>query len=262
MYYFAGIDIGSVTAKTVILNENKHILSYSIVEEGIVNEEAAKRSLNDALDEGGISQDMLKVIYSTGYGRDMIGFKNNSITEISCHAAGAHFLSPDVKTVIDIGGQDSKVIALDSKGRVKNFQMNDKCAAGTGRFFEVMSRALNLSFSEMGELAAHSKNPCHVSSMCTVFAESEIISLAAKGFSKGDIIAGLYESIARRTLSLMSSVKILPRVMMTGGVAKNKQLVKTLKHITQTEINVSAEPQIIGALGAALLAKMQFIGNG
>ena len=139
--------------------------------------------------------------------------------------------------------------------------MNDKCAAGTGRFLEVMSRALKLSLTEMGELASHSKNPCHVSSMCTVFAESEIISLAAKGFSKSDIIAGLYESIARRTVSLINSIEIAPRVMMTGGVAKNEQLVKTLEHIAQTEIDVAPEPQIVGALGAALLAKKQIDGS-
>lgn len=261
MDYFAGIDIGSVTAKAVILNESKDILAYAIVEEGIVNEEAAERCLSNALDKAGIRKDMLKAITSTGYGRDMVEFKSNSITEISCHAMGAHFLLPNVRTVIDIGGQDSKVIALDSKGRIKHFQMNDKCAAGTGRFLEVMSRALKLSLSEMGEMAGNSKNPCHVSSMCTVFAESEIISLAAKGHSTGDIIAGLYEAIARRTLSLISSTKILPEVMMTGGVAKNRRLVMTLERMTSAEIHVSSEPQIVGALGAALLAKREVIGD-
>lgn len=254
MKVVAGIDIGSVTAKTVILDRTKKILAYSIVEEGIVNEESAILSLKKALDEAGLTDEMVEILITTGYGRDLVKFRNKSFSEISCHAKGAYFLQPEAKTIIDIGGQDSKVIALDSDGKVKAFQMNDKCAAGTGRFLEVMSRALNLSLSSMGEIAANSQCPCQVSSMCTVFAESEIISLAAQGFSKSDIIAGLYESIARRTLSLMSSLPVQPKVIMSGGVAKNTQLVKVLERITNTEIIVPQEPQIVGALGAALIA--------
>jgi len=257
MKVVAGIDIGSVTAKTVILNHTESILAYSIIDEGIVNEQSAILSLREALKKAGFSRDKLQKIVTTGYGRDLVTFKDRSITEISCHAMGAHFLLPEVKTIIDIGGQDSKAIALDVDGKVRGFQMNDKCAAGTGRFLEVMSRALKLSLMEMGELASHSQNPCQVSSMCTVFAESEIISLAAQGFSKSDIIAGLYESIARRTVSLISSIQVCPKVMMTGGVAKNIQLVKVLERVTQTEIIVSHEPQITGALGAALIARQQ-----
>ena len=249
-----GIDIGSVTAKTVILDRTKKILAYSIVEEGIVNEESAMLSLENALRKAGLTEKVVETLITTGYGRDLVKFKNKSFSEISCHAKGAYFFDPETKTIIDIGGQDSKVIALDSQGKVKAFQMNDKCAAGTGRFLEVMSRALKLSLSSMGEIAANSQHPCHVSSMCTVFAESEIISLSAQGFSKSDIIAGLYESIARRTLSLMSSLPVQPKVMMTGGVAKNRQLVKVLERITNTEIIIPHEPQIVGALGAALIA--------
>ena len=249
-----GIDIGSVTAKTVILDQRKQIVGYSVVEEGLVNEESAIISMRQALERARLSQNNVKSVVTTGYGRNLLRFQDKTFSEISCHAKGAHFLAPGVRTIIDIGGQDSKVISLNGGGKVETFQMNDKCAAGTGRFLEVMSRALKLSFSEMGELGAQSQHPSHVSSMCTVFAESEIISLAAQGIPKSDIIAGLYESIARRTLTLMSMIQVRPKVMMTGGVAKNRQLVKVLEAVIQVEIVVPPEPQIVGALGAALMA--------
>jgi activator of 2-hydroxyglutaryl-CoA dehydratase len=226
-----GIDIGSVTAKTVILDQRKQIVGYSVVEEGLVNEGSAIVSMRQALEKAGLSQEDVKFVVTTGYGRNLLHFHDKSFSEISCHARGAH------------GG-----------GKVESFQMNDKCAAGTGRFLEVMSRALKLSFSEMGELGAHSQHPSQVSSMCTVFAESEIVSLAAQGISKSDIVAGLYESIARRTLTLMGMIQVRPKVMMTGGVAKNKQLVKVLEAVIKMEIVVPPEPQIVGALGAALMA--------
>jgi len=249
-----GIDVGSVTAKTVILDQRKQIVGYSVVEEGLVNEESAIASMRQALEKAGLSQENVKFVVTTGYGRNLLHFHDKSFSEISCHAKGGHFLVPAVRTIIDIGGQDSKVISLNGGGKVETFQMNDKCAAGTGRFLEVMSRALKLSFSEMGELGAQSRHPSHVSSMCTVFAESEIISLAAQGISESDIIAGLYESIARRTLSLMGMIQARSKVMMTGGVAKNKQLVKILEAVIKMEIVVPPEPQIVGALGAALMA--------
>lgn len=250
----AGIDIGSVTAKTVIMDERQKILSYSIVEEGIVNETSAKLSLAKALDLAALRREEIRFIVTTGYGRKLVGFGDKSVTEITCHATGAHFLLPEVRTIIDIGGQDSKAISLRGDGNILSFKMNDKCAAGTGRFLEVMSRALNLSLREMGELAKKSTNPCHVSSVCTVFAESEIISLSAQNFHKEDIIAGLYESIARRTSSLLNGISVRPKVMMTGGVAKNTQLVMVLERAIGTEIITPEEPQIVGALGAALIA--------
>ncbi len=250
----AGIDIGSVTAKTVILDEDKRVLAYSIVEEGLVNEWAAVLSLKRALKKAALRRRQLRRIVSTGYGRELVTFSNMTVTEITCHARGAHFLVPEARTVIDIGGQDSKVMSLDEEGRVATFQMNDKCAAGTGRFLEVMSRALRLTPQRMEALAAESQHPCSVSSVCTVFSESEIISLSAKGCPKQDIVAGLYESIARRTIGLLSAISIRPKVVMTGGVAKNKQLVKVLERMAGIEIFIPEEPQIVGALGAALIA--------
>jgi predicted CoA-substrate-specific enzyme activase len=257
MHVVAGVDIGSAAVKTVILNQGDKILSHSIVEQGIVNADSALFSLEQALDRTRISLDKVEKIVTTGYGRELVAFEHESITEISCHAAGAFFLMPEVRTVVDIGGQDSKVITLDENGRVRNFQMNDKCAAGTGKFIEVMARALDMSVTQMGELASGSQNPCHVSSVCTVFAESEIISLAAKGFPKDDIIAGLYESIARRTQSLMSPMEVVPVVMMTGGVAKNKPLVAMLERVISKTVIVPDEPQIVGALGDALFARQK-----
>jgi len=250
----AGVDIGSLTAKSVILDENREILAYSIVHQGIVNEEAALASLDRALNEAGLGREDLEFIVTTGYGRNLVGFGDKNVTEISCHAYGAHFLHPQTRTVIDIGGQDSKVIALDEQGRVAGFNMNDKCAAGTGRFLEVMCRALGVALEEMGELSLRSQNPAQVSSLCTVFAESEIISLAAQGYPKVDIIAGIHEAIGRRIFSLVKSVALRPRVMMTGGVAKNKGVIKVLERLLGTEIITPPEPQIVGALGAALFA--------
>lgn len=250
----AGVDIGSLTAKSVILDETGKLLTFSIVHQGLVNEEAALRSLDQALDKAGLRREDLGYIVTTGYGRTLVSFGDRNVTEISCHAYGAHYLNPEVRTVIDIGGQDSKVIAIDGGGRVVSFNMNDKCAAGTGRFLEVMCRALGVALEDMGELSLKSQNPAHVSSLCTVFAESEIISLAAQGYPKVDIIAGIHEAIGRRIFSLLKSVSIRPRVMMSGGVAKNKGVVKVLERLLGTEIFIPPEPQIVGALGAALFA--------
>lgn len=254
MYAVAGVDIGSLTAKTVILDGNRRILAYHIVSEGIVDVEAARASLENALRSSGLTRADIGRIITTGYGRDLVRFGDRSITEISCHARGAYFLFPEVRTLIDIGGQDSKVIALDGGGLVFDFVMNDKCAAGTGRFLEVMARALRVKLEEMGDLALQSCHPAHVSSMCTVFAESEIISLAAGGCPKVDIIAGVHESVGRRMVSMVKRAGLRQRVIMAGGVAKNKGVVRVLERLFDTPILVPPEPQIVGALGAALFA--------
>lgn len=234
--------------------ESKEILAYSIIEEGIVNEKAAVVSLNQALEKAGIERDQIEGIVATGYGRDLVTFATRKVTEISCHARGANFLMQDVRTIIDIGGQDSKVMSVDEEGRVTTFQMNDKCAAGTGRFLQVMSRALRLSPKRMEELAYKSEKPSLISSVCTVFSESEIISLRARGMPTKDIVAGLYESIGRRVIGLLSLIRVEPKVMMSGGVAKNKYLVGVLSRMAGVEIIVPPEPQIVGAIGAALFA--------
>jgi predicted CoA-substrate-specific enzyme activase len=250
----AGVDIGSITAKTVTIDEQKRILSSTIVHQGIVNQEAAWSCLQAALEKAGIRREALAFLVTTGYGRNLVTFGDRSITEITCHAAGVHHLLPEVRTVIDVGGQDSKVIALDEQGRVATFRMNDKCAAGTGRFLEVMAHALGVELTALGEVALQSQHPAPVSSVCTVFAESEVVSLAARGFPKVDIVGGIHEAIANRLSSMVRAVGVREQIVMTGGVAKNQGVVRALERLLGVPIVVPPEPQIIGALGAALFA--------
>lgn len=254
MAFVAGIDIGSITAKTVLMDGEGHLLAQKVVHQGIVNEAAALTCLGEALDMAGMEREELEYIITTGYGRNLVSFGHRNVTEISCHARGAHHLFPEVRMVIDIGGQDSKVIALNGEGRVTAFNMNDKCAAGTGRFLEVLARALGVALEDMGRLSMDSTLPANVSSLCTVFAESEIVSLSAQGHAKVDIIAGLHEAIGRRLQAMVKSVGVHPQVMMSGGVAKNKGVVRVLERMLGTEIIIPPEPQIVGALGAALYA--------
>lgn len=250
----AGVDIGSLTAKAVLLSYQGELLSYSIIPAGMVNREAAQACLAQALEKAHIEAANLGPVVTTGYGRSLVKFSDRNITEISCHARGAHWLMPHVRMVIDIGGQDSKVIALDNEGQVANFAMNDKCAAGTGRFLEVMARALGVALEAMGALSLTSSQPAQVSSMCTVFAESEIISLMAHGCSTVDIIAGLHEAIGRRMVSMVKGVGLRHPIMMSGGVAKNQGVVQVLSRLLKNEVLVPEEPQTVGALGAALFA--------
>ncbi len=249
-----GVDIGSLTAKTVVMSPDSCILAFKVVQGKIVDKAAAIASLNQALADARLTQAEIGLLITTGYGRNMVSFGHKSITEISCHARGAHFLFPGVKTVIDIGGQDSKVISLNGDGSVVNFAMNDKCAAGTGRFLEVMAHALEVPIEDMGRLSLQSKSPASISSICTVFAESEVISLRAQGSTRLDIIAGIHEAIARRMHSLVSHVGAIPPVVMSGGVAKNIGVVSSLEKLLGVRIIVPPEPQIVGALGAALFA--------
>jgi predicted CoA-substrate-specific enzyme activase len=191
---------------------------------------------------------------STGYGRNSVKFMDKAMTEIICHGAGAHYLNPRTRSVIDIGGQDSKAIVLDEKGKVKNFAMNDKCAAGTGRFLEVMARALEVDLDGFGALSLRAGDPSRISSLCTVFAESEVISLISKGEKRENIIAGIHESIAARIAAMTNRLRIAPLVVMTGGVAKNIGVVKALERKIGMAVEVSEYAQVNGAIGAALLA--------
>jgi predicted CoA-substrate-specific enzyme activase len=210
--------------------------------------------LEEVLEIAGVDRSNVDKIVSTGYGRKSVSFADKVITEITCHGAGAHYTNPDVRTVIDIGGQDSKALAIDEDGRVKDFAMNDKCAAGTGRFLEVMARALEADLDKFGEMSLHSEMPSKISSLCTVFAESEVISLISKGETRENIIAGIHESVAARVTALANRVGIHEPVMMTGGVAKNIGLVKALENKLQVPIFVSESAQENGAIGAAVLA--------
>ncbi len=250
----AGIDVGSLSTDVVIYHSDKGMLSYSIVPTGVNGRRAAETALEQALLSAGVSFGQVQASVATGYGRINIEFADKRVTEITCHARGIFYLYPSARTVIDIGGQDSKAIRLNSAGKVLDFVMNDKCAAGTGRFLEVMAGALEVDLAEMAELSEKTAASVPISSMCTVFAESEVVSLLAAGNAREQIIRGLHEAIADRTAGMVHRVGLEAPVAMTGGVAKNRGVVRALERKLGCPIHVPPEPQIAGALGAALLA--------
>lgn len=255
--FIAGIDIGAATVKAVILEGGK-ILGYGIRPTGYDVKAATNRVIHEASEKAGLSISVndLSYVVSTGYARESIGFANRTVTEIICHAKGAHFMIPSTRFIIDIGGQDSKAIEVDPEGNVTNFAMNDKCAAGTGRFLEVMAQVLELeSVAEMGPLALQSKAPCNISSTCTVFAETEVVVLRAEGKERKDLIAGVHKAISARVAAMASNLTVRPDAVFTGGVAKNVGVIKFLEEKLGIELLIPDEPQIIGALGAALLAQ-------
>lgn len=257
MCYFGGIDVGALSTEAVILNADGGLSSYSIIETGAHSTEAAEEAFEKALVVEGISGDAVKNIVATGYGRVSVPFAGKRVTEISCHAIGAHYLFPDTGTVIDIGGQDSKVIRIGGSGKVMDFTMNDKCAAGTGRFLEVMAAKLRVSLDEMSDLSLQAGGEVAISSVCTVFAESEVVSLVAKNHPKEEIIRGLHRAIVNRVWSMVKTLGIYGEVTMTGGVAKNKGVVELMEEKLGSSIHIYSEPQIVGALGAAILAHKQ-----
>ncbi|HNW47795.1 MAG TPA: acyl-CoA dehydratase activase [Thermotogota bacterium] len=250
----AGIDVGSTSVNVVLMDENHRILATSIVKTGPKSGLGARNALDEALATARLSLSDIRYIVSTGYGRAVASFSHEAVTEITCHARGALWLDRNVRTVIDIGGQDSKVMRIDSNGELKDFVMNDKCAAGTGKFLEMMARTLELEIEDLGPASLRAKEKVMISSMCTVFAESEVISLIAQNKETPDIIKGLCDSVATRTAALVSRVGKEERVMMTGGVAKNVGVVNSLSERLQTDLVLPPEPQIVGAIGAALIA--------
>ena len=254
--YFAGVDIGAATAKAVILSDSE-IIGYAIMATGPNVPRIAKSVLGKVLKEKRLSKQDLNNIVATGYGRNSVPFLATPITEISCHAKGAHHRLPEIRMVIDIGGQDSKAIRLDKEGNVVDFVMNDKCAAGTGRFLEVMARVLHLKIDELGPISLKSKEALKISSVCTVFAETEVVSLRVEKKSTEDIIAGIHKAIAKRTYSMASQIGLDQPIAFTGGVGKNSGVKKALEVEFGKELLVPEDPQIIGALGAALFAREQ-----
>ncbi len=250
----AGIDVGSLSAETVLM-EGDRVIAFTIIPTGVDSRGAAEKALTTALQSAGLEFEDLTVIVATGYGRISVPYAQKRITEITCHGRGAFYLDPAVRTVIDIGGQDSKVIRLDEGGKVLDFAMNDKCAAGTGRFLEVMAAALEVGLDQLAALSAEASRATPISSTCTVFAESEVVSLLAAGEPRAEIARGLHESVAARTSGLVYRVGLVQTVMMTGGVAKNSAVVQALEEKLQVKIAVPPEPQLAGALGAALLAR-------
>lgn len=252
--YFAGIDSGSATTDVVILDQDKNIVAKVILPTGAGASNGAQRALEQALQQAGLTEKDLTATVTTGYGRGVIQTGDKSVTEITCHAKGAHFLNPAIRSVIDIGGQDSKAIHVNAAGEVTDFAMNDKCAAGTGRFLEMIARSLEISLDELGPAALKSKKRLEIASMCSVFAESEVISLIANNEEKPDIAAGVCRAVAGKTYSLMRRVGLEGAYMMTGGVAQNPGVVRAVEELIGEKLFICEDPEIVGATGAALLA--------
>jgi predicted CoA-substrate-specific enzyme activase len=250
---YAGIDIGSITAKAALIEDNK-LLGTQVIPTGYDPSNAGHKVFELLLGKLKLSKDNITAIISTGYGRASVNFADKAMTEIICHGAGAFFLNPKIRGIIDVGGQDSKAILLDANGLVENFAMNDKCAAGTGRFLEVMANALEVELDQLGDFCLKADKPSKISSICTVFAESEVISMIAGQEKRENIIAGIHESAAARVAILASKIKIKEPVMMTGGVAKNTGMVKALEKRCGFDLIVGELSQENGAIGAAVLA--------
>ena len=255
---FMGVDSGSLTCDAVLVDRAGQILSWAVVPTGARNRVAIQRVREAALGQAGLDASQVSALISTGYGRNRVPGRLAAVTEITCHARGVQASLPGTQVLVDIGGQDSKALRLDGQGRVLDFAMNDKCAAGTGRFLEVMARALEVDLEDWGALDAQATSRLTLSSMCTVFAESEVVSHLAEGADVAEIIRGLNRSIAARTVTLVR--RVAPRlaglaVAMSGGVARNPGVVRALSEALQAPISVPAEPDIMGALGAALIAR-------
>ncbi|MHA1264401.1 MAG: acyl-CoA dehydratase activase [Candidatus Helarchaeota archaeon] len=261
MMYFLGIDIGSLTGKTVILNEADEILAQKVIYVKKLPIHTVNALLADVLPKVGI-KDIQDITYcvGTGYGRRKIPLANETISEISCHGTGAHHLIPSLRTVIDIGGQDCKVIRLDNKGNLKNFIMNEKCAAGTGRYLEIMAKTLGLNLDELGTLSLKAKHPPSIASKCSIYARQEVMQLISDGIKKPALAAAINKAMAERVLQLAEKVGIEKDVAVSGGVAKNIGVISNMERILRTKFKeFPIDPQIIGALGAALVAKKAYL---
>ncbi len=254
----AGIDAGSRTIKVVFVDaETQSILAKDIIDQGIEQSRLALDLFEKTLNENGLKKQDVAFVVATGYGRNAIDFSDTTITEITCHGVGVHHLLPNTMTIIDIGGQDSKLLRLDDNGKVRDFVMNDRCAAGTGRFLEIVAQRLDVKLDSLGVMASKSNAPSPISSMCVVFAETEIIGLLACGTSRYDIAAGVQNSIAAR-IAGMAGRNVKPPITFTGGVALVPEMDKALKSALGYDITISPDPQITGALGAAILAARKY----
>lgn len=249
--YTLGIDIGSTTSKCVILEDGKEIRAAALIPSG-TGTRGAELVLQEALKQAGLSLAEITCVVATGYGRKQFAGAHEQVSELSCHALGTHFLFPEVRTVIDIGGQDVKVLSLGASGKLMSFQMNDKCAAGTGRFLDVMAQILQISVGDLEKEFEKSRHPVQISSTCTVFAESEVISQLSNGVPIPDIVAGICNSVAARVSALARREGVKPVVAMSGGVAQNGGVRRALEEALGTEIVWSPYAQLTGALGAAV----------
>lgn len=250
----AGCDVGSLTAKAVIMKNNE-VLAAKVMRAKSHPEESARKIMAQALEQAGHVMDEISCCVGTGYGRASIPFATSVESEIACHGRGAQWQMPSVRMVIDIGGQDAKAIRLDDKGNVIRYVYNDKCASGTGRFLEVMADALSIDITEMGAVSLSSQNPISISNQCVIFAETEIVSLINEGKNMADIVSGLHNALAHRVAALAKGIELQEDIVMTGGVAKNEGMFMALEKALGRKIkNIGRDPQINGALGAAIFA--------
>lgn len=256
--YSLGIDIGSASSKVVIIDDTQAVVVSAVVPGGTGTTGPVK-VLDEVFAKSGLGWDDIGRTVATGYGRISFLQADNQISEISCHALGVHHLLPSVRTIIDIGGQDVKAMSISKEGIVSKFVMNDKCAAGTGRFLEVMARVMETDVSQLGELAGQADSPVDISNTCAVFAESEVISRLAAGVTQANVAAGIHQSVARRVSGLAMRVGVTPVVVLTGGVAKNSGIVDALAHELQQPVTVAPNCQLTGALGAALMAMRELM---
>ena len=252
--YFAGVDIGSTMTKVVLLDKSDNLLSSIKGPTGPEHRQLANEVMRQALEQASLQIDDISYIVATGYGRLNVPFADRQITELSCHARGVSSLFPNVRTAIDIGGQDAKCMKIDN-GRLINFVMNDKCAAGTGRFLEVTATALGIKLEDMGDISLKATKKIQISSLCTIFAQQEVVALISRGEKLENILAGLHDALASRIAALARRLGIEPDLVLTGGVAKNIGMVRAMKESLGCEIFIPEEPLLTGALGAAILAK-------
>jgi len=254
MAYAAGVDVGSTQTKAVLINENREIVGRALIDTGANVVMAAQNAFNEMLRQSGVREEEVEYIVGTGYGRYRVTFGNSQVTEISCHGRGAVHMFPNTRTVIDMGGQDTKAIRVSPTGEIFDFCMNDKCAAGTGRFLGAAAAALEIPLDRLGPIALESKKPVRISTTCTVFAESEVLSWLGKGKKIEDILWGVHQSIALRSVALLRRVGVEEEVTFTGGVTRNLGMIRALEENVGTRLNVSEESHFMGALGAALFA--------
>ena len=254
----AGVDIGSATSKVVLL-KGDDVVCHSLIATGAESANSARRVMDEALQRSDLSPDDIAYIVATGYGRVIVPFAQETITELTCHARGANWLFPSARTILDMGGQDCKAIRCDEEGRLENFAMNDKCAAGTGRFLELMARVLGLSLDELGEVSLEATSEVMIDSTCAVFAKSEVTSLIREGKARPDVLAGLHSAIAARVYNLLRGVGVEPDLVITGGIGKNVGVVRKIEERVGLKALLPEEPQIVGALGAALIARERIV---
>jgi len=249
-----GVDIGARSID-IVLYDGAQIIESTVNDTGAFPKENAKKAFNDVLKNGGVKETDITAIVATGYGRNYFEGAHRVVSEIICHAAGVSYFFPAVHTIIDIGGQDSKMIQVGDSGKVLNFAMNDRCAAGTGKFIEMVAHTLDIPLQQTGDMAMKTTEMCEISSMCAVFAESEIIGLLHKGVSREVILRGVFRSVARRTLGMAGKISISDDFVFTGGVAHNRGVLEGIKQETgKMNLKVPHNPQITGALGAAIIA--------